>query len=319
MLFTNKSLMCVLSALVFGVGISYGQSEQILRKDNEKGTTVILVDPNIYINKVTIHQRSEDQGETVAPQKSQPLPVRDTVYIQKQDTFIINQPELIVVLDTGTVVEPQQPETKRSREERQLWVAVKSNVLLDCGYIPQYGFAPIWNAALEYYPKGGRWSFGASLDIPWWEKPSEHKFVELRNWQVEGRRYFWSEPGEYRRMYLQAYAHLCTFNIGFSETKGWQGEGMGAGLGIGYVWSITQRWRLEAGLQAGILVAKYDPYVYGDPIDHVDNGYYYYDWEGKEEDFKRRNYRYTWLGPTRVGITITYNLFLRPRQKGEVR
>ncbi|MBQ4379925.1 MAG: hypothetical protein II806_01440, partial [Bacteroidaceae bacterium] len=38
---------------------------------------------------------------------------------------------------------------------------------------------------------------------------------------------------------------------------------------------------------------------------------YYYKWSLEPELFKKRQYRYNWLGPTRVGITLTYDLLYR--------
>ena len=49
---------------------------------------------------------------------------------------------------------------------------------------------------------------------------------------------------------------------------------------------------------------------YGDASDPY-NGKYYYDWDGAIEDFKRRNYRFRWLGPTGLGITLSYDLLQR--------
>ena len=38
---------------------------------------------------------------------------------------------------------------------------------------------------------------------------------------------------------------------------------------------------------------------------------YYYKWTKKPELFKKRQYRWNWFGPTRVGITLTYDLLYR--------
>ena len=41
---------------------------------------------------------------------------------------------------------------------------------------------------------------------------------------------------------------------------------------------------------------------------------YYYKWTQKPEYFKKRQYRWNWLGPTRIGITLTYDLLYRKIQ-----
>lgn len=221
------------------------------------------------------------------------------------------------------------------RRER---LSLKTNLLQDVAYVPQYGFAPIWNVQLEYYPLKGHWTYGASLDIPWWQnRQNVHKFFQIRNWQLEVRRYLFQESGSFRGWYAQAYVNAGKYGIGFSDTKGWQGEGWGGGLGAGYVWRLGKKreairlpdghlwtdrhhWRLEAGIQVGYFRTKYDPYVWGDPVTSTVDGLYYYNWKGQAKDFRERQYIFNWLGPTRVGITLTYDIFYRKmKQKGDGR
>jgi hypothetical protein len=45
------------------------------------------------------------------------------------------------------------------------------------------------------------------------------------------------------------------------------------------------------------------------------DGLYYYKWTQKPELFKKRQYRWNWIGPTRVGITLSYDLLYRRIQK----
>jgi hypothetical protein len=116
---------------------------------------------------------------------------------------------------------------------------------------------------------------------------------------------------------LQGYAHGGVFGICFDESRGWVGEGVGAGIGAGYVMPITKsgRWRLEMGAQLGYFRCKYDPYQYENPVNPAyRDGLYYYKWTQKPEFFKKRQYRWNWLGPTRIGITLTYDLLYRKLQ-----
>ena len=80
--------------------------------------------------------------------------------------------------------------------------------------------------------------------------------------------------------------------------------------------SKNGHWRLDFGLQVGWLTCRYDPYQYENLInlDYHDD-LYYYRWTGKASDFKERQYRFNWLGPTRVGITLTYDLLYRRQNK----
>lgn len=207
---------------------------------------------------------------------------------------------------------------------RREFLSVKSNLLLDVAYMPGYNrWCPIPNVAIEYYPKKGHFTYGASFDFPWWQDYDAHKYFQIRNYQLESRYYLRSgdmasnplgEGAAFRGLYLQAYAHLALFGICFDADRGWVGEGAGAGLGVGYVMPISKNghWRLEFGLQAGYFRCKYDPYQYENPVDPTYRDHlYYYKWSLDPELFKKRQYRYNWLGPTRVGITLTYDLLYR--------
>lgn len=208
---------------------------------------------------------------------------------------------------------------------REKW-SVKTNLALYGLYLSQYGWAPVPNVAVEYYPMHGHYTFGASFDCPWWQgNTTNHKYFQIRNYQLEARRYFKSGdapygangvygPGKaFKGLYLQAYAHAFLYGIGFTDKKGWQGEGAGAGLGIGYVWQLgrTSRWSLELGAQFGGFLTKYDPYQYGCPVENTVDGLYYYKWKGSADLFRKRQYQTVYFGPTRVGLTLTYDLFYR--------
>ncbi len=238
--------------------------------------------------------------------------------------------------DFSTAIDvPLQPSTLRLpvgmtlRLPRREVLSVKSNLLLDFAYMPggYNRFCPIPNVAVEYYPMHGHFTFGASFDCPWWQNYREHKYFQVRNYQLEARYYLKSGSVErtgygkgaaYKGWYAQAYAHAGLFGICFDADRGWEGEGVGAGLGVGYVLPLTRKghWRLEFGLQAGVFWTKYDPYQYESVLyPDIHDDLYYYKWDQFGDLFKRRQHRLTWLGPTRVGITLTYDLLYRRRVK----
>ena len=218
--------------------------------------------------------------------------------------------------------------TPASALPRREVLSVKSNVLFDFAYMPGYDrFCPIPNVALEYYPLHGHFTYGASFDCPWWQHYDEHKYFQVRNYQLHTRYYLRSgdirkrKPGEgaaFRGLYLSLYAHAYLYNICFDEKRGWEGEGWGAGLGIGYVVPLGRsgHWKLEFGLQAGYLSTNYDPYQWKCPVDpDTDKEQYYYKWYGDAKDFQKRQHRFSWLGPTRVEITLSYDLLYRRNNK----
>lgn len=220
------------------------------------------------------------------------------------------------------VIEPVEPQQQIL--PRREFLSVKTNLLFDVAYMPGYNrWCPIPNVALEYYPKNGHFTFGASFDFPWWQDYDAQKYFQIRNYQLESRYYFRSgnldanplgEGAAFRGFYLQGYGNIGLFGICFDADRGWVGEGFGAGIGLGYVTQLSKigHWRLEFGLQAGFFRCKYDPYQYENPVDPTYRDHlYYYKWTQDPELFKKRQYRYTWLGPTRIGVTLTYDLLYR--------
>ena len=252
-----------------------------------------------------------------------------------------------VVLVFDKPEEPALPETPENPEvdvninvdvkpapikvPRREIMAIKTNMLLYGVYMPS-GYdkwCPIPNVAVEVFPLHGHFTYGASIDFPWWRNYWGHKYFEVRNYQLEARYYFRSgdvrlrEPGEgiaFRGWYLQGYAHAAMFCICFDKDRGWKGEALGAGLGAGYVLPLGKKshWRLEFSVQAGFMYGGYDPFQFENPVNpNYQDHLYYYKWTGKPADFKRRQYRFSWLGPTRVGITLSYDLlYLRWKKKG---
>ena len=211
---------------------------------------------------------------------------------------------------------------------RRELLSVKTNLLLDFAYMPGYDrFCPIPNVAIEYYPLHGHFTYGASFDGPWWQHYDDHKYFQLRNYQLHTRYYLRSgdirerplgQGAAFKGLYFSLYAHAYLYNICFGEKRGWEGEGWGAGMGIGYVMPLgrSEHWRLEFGLQAGYLHTLYDPYQWKCPIDpDTDTEQYYYKWYGDAKDFRKRQHRYSWLGPTRLEITLSYDLLYRRNTK----
>ncbi|MCQ2222314.1 MAG: DUF3575 domain-containing protein [Bacteroidaceae bacterium] len=253
-----------------------------------------------------------------------------------QDDVPTTSPSVSLPSDSSQVPLPASDE----RVPRRELLSVKSNLLFDLAYMP-FGyndFCPIPNVAIEYYPLHGHFTYGAMFDCPWWKGDiTNHKYFQVRNYTLETRYYFRSgdvdkrgigNGAAFKGLYLSAYAHATLYCIGWRDKKktatpgtldghGWVGEGAGAGLGIGYVMPLgkNEHWRLELSAQFGVFWTKYDPYVYGCPVENVKDGLYYYDYKGDADLFKKREYKLTWLGPTRVGVTISYDLLYRTSKK----
>ena len=257
----------------------------------------------------------------VQPVAVTPVVVPPEIEIVKPEEPEVVVPETPVIPDTPVV----SVDSVVMRYPRRELLSVKTNMLLYGVYMPggYDKWCPIPNVAIEYYPLRGHFTYGASFDCPWWQNYWGHKYFQVRNYQLEARYYLRKGDIElrpegkgaaYKGLYFQAYGHATIFGICFDKDHGYMGEGGGGGLGIGYVLPLSKKghWRLEFQLQAGIFFYKYDPYQFENLVnpDFHDNRYYYR-WTLEPGLFKKRQYKTTWIGPTRLGITLSYDLLYR--------
>ena len=200
-------------------------------------------------------------------------------------------------------------------EPREPMLSVKTNLLYDAFWMPRFGYAPVLNIWAEYYIRNSRYTIVGEYDFPWWYRDAKHKYFQILNWTLEGRRYFKKETIR-RGWFLSAYAQYNYWDFSFDAKRAWQGEGFGGGVGLGYVQRLgkNSRWKMEFTGRLGVYTAQYDPYDAGDPY----KGKYYYEWWGDANLFKRRNHRFNWFGPTELGVTISYDLLYRRASDGKV-
>ena len=165
---------------------------------------------------------------------------------------------------------------------------------------------------MEFYFKNWKhFTLGADVEWPMWKHWDSHRFMQINNITLWTRRYFRTRACEesVKGFYLLANLNAARFGIGFDADRGWQGEGLGASLGAGHRWTWG-RFFIDAGLAIGYFYARYDPYVWGnDP-----SGWYYYDYTGDPEDFVPRRMALHWFGPTRVYVSIGFDIAKKNRK-----
>ncbi len=211
-------------------------------------------------------------------------------------------------------IQPMVFETPMQYMRRHL-IAVRTNLVHDLLYVPQFGFAYGGNIQLEYYPLNGHLTYNAGFTFTNHRHWGDQKFFQLRDAQLEVRRYF-KGGGAFIGPFVGLYAEGTVYGIGFSKSKGWEGEGGGGGLSFGYTFPLTRKGnlRLELTASLGAFYTRYDPYVYGNPLVTTEDGLYYYDYLGNTSDFKKRNHQFFWFGPTNLGIQLTYDLIYRKKK-----
>lgn len=275
-----------------------------------------------YLRKgqVTVYYRSDEavlaepEPEPELPQTAAPEPVEyDSICTDSVAAPLEDEPQ-----------EPDSACSDSTRRRREL-LSVKTNLLFDFAWMPGYDrWCPIPNVAIEYYPLHGHFTYGFSFDCPWWSNYDEHKYFQVRNYQLDTRYYFRptemnTEGAAFKGLFVNAYAHAGLWSICFDADRGWVGEGLGGGVGVGYVLPIgkSQHWRLEGAAQFGALWCRYDPYQYESPVEPAGHdNLYYYKWTRDADLFRPRMYRWLWLGPTRVAITLSADIiFRKPRME----
>lgn len=230
-----------------------------------------------------------------------------------RQTLIPAQPIPVLLPLERPVFSPLAPVWKPFVQQgRRHLLAVRTNLLHDFAYVPQFGFAPSANIQLEYYPLSGHYTANAGFSFSNHRRWEEYKFFQVRDVQLELRRYF-RDGGVFTGPYLGLYGQGTVYGIGFGKTQGWEGEGGGGGLSAGWVWPLNRKGnlRLEVSASLGVFYTRFDPYVYGNPITGEEDGLYYYDYYGNTSDFLRRNHQLFWFGPTNAGIHLTYDILYR--------
>lgn len=187
-------------------------------------------------------------------------------------------------------------------------IGISTNIPYDITYFPGYGVTSIPSLSLEYYPRRGHWTVGADAEFPMWRHPAQHRYMQVNNLTLWVRRYFKAVENRFKGAYLFLNANAARYGIGWNET-GWEGEGVGAGLGAGYKFMLGKRLFLDLGGAVGFFYSGYDPYVWGNDA----TGRYYYDYAGDPNQFVKRNKRLFWFGPTRIYISLGIDLFNRKR------
>jgi len=199
---------------------------------------------------------------------------------------------------------------KRDTVHRRIF-SLSTNIPYDITYVPGYGLTSIPSFSLEFCPDSTKFTFGADVEWPMWRHPQEHRYFQINNITLWARYYFKPEVERVNGLYLLANINAAQYGIGFNANQGWEGEGLGASLGVGYKLYLGKHVFLDAGAAFGYFYSWYDPYVWGNDA----TGRYYYDYYGNPDEFVPRNKRLQWLGPTRVYISVGIDLFNRKDRK----
>ena len=129
-------------------------------------------------------------------------------------------------------------------------MALKTNLL--------YAVALLPSVELEWR-LDNRWSMGLEGSVAWWKKQEEHKCYQLAVVGITVRR--WFREGSLRKgLYAGAFGGVGLYDLE-NGRKGYRGEGVLAGVSLGYLWPVGRRFAIEAEGGGGWMMTRYKEYI----------------------------------------------------------
>lgn len=160
-------------------------------------------------------------------------------------------------------------------------LALKTNLLYDAALLP--------NIELEWRINKS-WSLSLEGGVAWWGKYSKDRSYRLAIISPEVRR--WIRPrAPWHGFYVGAFAGGGFYDFEKPD-KGYRGEGVMAGLSVGYMWPVSRCLSFEAEVGAGYLYTRYKEYQ---PID----GHHVY----------QRTKDLNFFGPLKVKFALVWRLW----------
>lgn len=183
-----------------------------------------------------------------------------------------------------------------SRRRRPLF-ALKTNLLFDAALMP--------NVEIEV-PIGNRWSVNGEYMFPWWLMGGNKYCLQILAGGLEGRYWLGGKENRMAREVLTGhffglYAGGGKYDLQW-EKNGYQGEFfIAAGISYGYARRIARNLHLEFNIGLGLLRTDYRHY-------HPRENYKNLLWlaDGK----------YTWVGPTKLKLSLVWLLNRKTTKKG---
>ena len=237
--------------------------------------------------------------ESEAPAVAEPVSEAEPV-----EAPVVAEPVEAPVVEETEEAEPAGAPQAEKPARRPI-LGISTNLPYDITYIPQYGLTSVPSLSVEYYPVNGKYSFGGDVEFSHWLHPEEHRYNQIRNLTLWGRRYFKRNEDRFKGLYLLANINAAQYGLGFNAGKGWEGEGLGVSVGGGWKFYMGKYFFLDMGAALGLFYSWYDPYVWGNDS----TGRYYYDYSGDPNDFVKRSKRLVWFGPTRLYIAIGLDIY----------
>ena len=162
--------------------------------------------------------------------------------------------------------------------------ALSTNAVYDLAITP--------NFAVEM-PLGHNWSVLLDYTFPWWLTRANDRAWQIIKLDLGGRYWLSRHNRDDRWDILTGHFVGIDLGAGYYDIeprhKGYQGEFQTAGLEYGYAWRLGKYWRLQAFGAIGWMGTHYR---------------YYEANQGDTRLIYKYPGRYTWFGPTKLGVSI---------------
>ena len=172
-------------------------------------------------------------------------------------------------------------------------LSVGTNLLSDLAFSPTL-FIDV--------PIGKKWSVWGEYSFPWWLARGNDRAWQILKWDFGPRYWFKSDKGRSPMDVLLGHYVALDLGAGYYDIEphhtGYQGEFQTIGIEYGHAWRLWQRWRLEAFVGIGWMGTHYR---------------YYQGNEGDTKLYYQHDGKYTWFGPTRIGVNLKYIFCVKRR------
>lgn len=211
-------------------------------------------------------------------------------HAQSRETLQTQETRSVSRIDSLSIHSYASPDGNHARNaclaHKRPLLAIKTNFLFDAALMP--------NIEVEL-PLHKRWSLNGELLFPWWLADGDKYCLQILMGSLEGR--YWLGNRENREVltghFLGLYAGGGKYDLQWNR-NGYQSELFtAAGVSYGYAHKIARNLRLEYSIGVGLLHTHYKHY-------HTLDNYKTLLWQD--------NGRYTWLGPTKLKISLVWLL-----------
>ncbi len=209
-----------------------GQTYRWLREHFFEGLHYAVVELHV--------KKPEKEYGDYSPKDDKPLAIIDTTF------WRMEKPVLQADGIKSRMMFPHIPDRGHTAHR----MALKTNLLYAAALLP--------SVELEWR-LDNRWSMGLEGSVAWWKKQEEHKCYQLAVTGITVRR--WFREGSLRKgLYAGAFAGAGLYDLE-NGRRGYRGEGVLAGVSIGYLWPVGRHFAIEAEGGGGWMMTRYKEYI----------------------------------------------------------